>query len=68
MPSFTERVTSSDSSWGRPAFSRSWFQITWNAEPQRTSRAAAAVKRAADSISLARTPRRFQASHLASSS
>ena len=26
--SFTDRVTSSDSFWSKPAFSRSWFQIT----------------------------------------
>ncbi len=54
--------------WSRPAFSRSWFHITWKAAPHRHPRGGAQVKRAADSISLASTPRRFQASHFCWSS
>ena len=54
--------------WSSPAFSRSWFQTVWKQEPQRTPRAAATTKRAADSISLALTPRRFQLSHFCCSS
>ena len=54
--------------WSSPAFSRSWFQMTWNTDPHRTRRAAATAKRAAYSISEASTPSRFQASHFCSSS
>ena len=61
-------MVSSLISWSRPAASRSWFHTTWKALLHRTPRAAAQVKRAADSISLATTPRRFHASHLAWSS
>ena len=55
-PTRTAEDTSWLSSWGRPAASRSWFQMTWKAEPHRTPRAEAQQNRAADSISEARTP------------
>ena len=64
MPTSRAAVMSWLSVWSRPAASRSWFQITWKQEPQRTPRAAAQQNSAADSISEARTPSRFHASHL----
>ena len=65
---FTAAEVSSLIFWSRPAASRSWFQMTWKQEPLRQPRAAATTNRAADSISLAFTPSRFQLSHLAFSS
>src|SRR5699024_7914481 len=67
-PTRTAAEVSSLIFWSRPAASRSWFHTTWKQLPQRTPRAAATTNRAADSISLAFTPSRFQASHLFSSS
>ena len=68
MPTLIAPEVSSVIGISRPAFSLSWFQITWKQLPQRTCRAEATTKSAADSISLALTPRRFQLSHLFSSS
>ena len=65
---FTEVVVSSLIFWSRPAASRSWFHTTWKQEPQRQPRAAATTNSAADYISLALTPRRFQLSHFCFSS
>ena len=50
-----------------PAASRSWFQRTCSTQPARISLAAARMNSAADSISDARQPPRFQASHCSSS-
>ena len=67
-PARTAASVSSSRIWSSPAALRSWFQITWNTEPQRTPRAAATVNRVAYSISEASTPSRFHARHFCSSS
>ena len=68
VDAFTEEDVSSLIFWSRPAASRSWFHTTWKQEPHRQPRAAATTNRAADSISLALTPSRFQDSHFCCSS
>ena len=65
---FTEEDVSSLIFWSRPAASRSWFHTTWKQEPHRQPKAAATTNRAADSISLALPPSRFQDSHFCCSS
>ena len=64
----TDVEVSSLMRWSSPAASRSWFHTTWNQDPHRQRSADATTNSAADSISLALTPSRFQDSHFCWSS